>query len=96
MRGDKGMITDLPYEWGENSRIATTGYTRECQDQASRIDTVISNEVGAQLVGEVDHVAIAVRLDGARIQQKVTRAGRPIGISLANHKYNLSTYKSPK
>ena len=72
----------------------------------TRIDTVTCNEVGSQLVGEVkylwdtsaanDHVGIAVRLDGARIQQRVTRTGRPIGICLDKHNFSSDACKSPK
>ena len=98
---DKGHITDLPADWGngnlENTFRREGVYKGMSGSGITRIDTVLSNEVGAQMVGEIkylwatsganDHVGIAVRVDGARLQQKVLRAGRPIGICLDGHKY---------
>jgi hypothetical protein len=70
----------------------------------TRIDTILCNEVGAQIVGDVqylwgtsganDHVGIAVKLEGTRIQQKVVRAGRPIGINLLKHNFKSGEHDS--
>ena len=73
--------------------IATKGYTRACQVQElpeltrSSATTSVHKSWGRSLYlwgtsGANDHVVIAVKLEGARIQQKVVRAGRPIGINL--------------
>ena len=98
---DKGLIYDLPHDWADGSLDSTyrnAGIYRGMSGPGvTRIDTMVSNEVGAQLVSEVkccwdtsganDHVAIAMKLDGARVDQKVIRSGRPIGITLDQHKY---------
>ena len=106
---DKGLITDLPYEWGDGAPEYTYRNAGVYQGMkgpgVTRIDTVISNEIGSQMVGEVkylwdtsganDHVGIAVRLKGARVQQKVLRTGRPIGITLDNHRFAPKEKESP-
>ena len=66
---------------------------------------MISNELGAQLVSEAKylwetsganyHVGIAVKLSGAIVQQKVLRAGRPIGINLDEHRFAPGEKESP-
>ena len=73
---DKGLITDLPYEWGNGSPEYTYRnqgvYKGMSGPGITRIDTILCNEVGAQIVGDVqylwgtsganDHVGIAVKL----------------------------------
>ena len=107
---DKGLITDLPYEWGNGSPEYTYRnqgvYKGMSGPGITRIDTILCNEVGAQIVGDVqylwgtsganDHVGIAVKLEGTRIQQKVVRAGRPIGINLQKHKFKSGEHDTQR
>ena len=54
---DKGLITDIPYEWGDGSPEYTyrnqVVYKGMAGPGITRIDTVMCNEIGAQIVGGV-------------------------------------------
>ena len=57
---DRGLITDLPYEWGDGNPEFTYRnkgvYKGMTGPGVTRINTEVCNEMGSELVGEVKYL----------------------------------------
>ena len=98
-----GLLVDLAADWLGTANGVPPTFRRSGVYQGmsgagiTRIDTVLTNCIGAAVVTNVryhwegssvyDHVPISVTLNHTRMQQQVWRAGRPIGIDTAKHLY---------
>ena len=100
-----GILVDLPADWAEDKHALQATFRKEgvykemSGTGTTRIDTILSNVVGAAAVTGVeyivnraaifDHMAVQITLSLPRMQQQVQRAGRPIGLNVDAHAYRM-------